>query len=460
MANYSFIKNLNIWDHYSYRDAKLVTRIIPAFPFIQYPNGMPCYEANLYLLNFLKKGHSTLNKGSISKYASNISHLVNYCYENKISKFSELNDNHITDLIKKLIFETNPITNFRVRQNNQVITIGTQCLDFLFFVQYLYNFTNLIGTKSSFKIKVIYKSKDRRKRSKRSQYDGYYIHQSFPHQNNKKTRVPVSFHAIKKLREYIKSNYERPLAFRHLCMVETLEFTGARRAEVCLIKVQDVIDALKSSPNSPSLKLTTLKNKKNQQRFVPVPRNFLENLSIYLRFFRKAVISKTIGLENDHGFLFISHTSGLPLTPDTVTTYFNNWGKILNENVHPHAFRHLFITEKLKLLILKHNYENIDDFRHALLNTDMFKKMLQQWTGHSAIQSLDNYINLAFSDLGRSEKLKDDVQISLSITAFKDRINFIKDEIRSNPEQSSQLVDELTKAIDLLNQELKGYREI
>lgn len=460
MAAYSYVRDLNIWDHYSYRGSKLVTQFLPIFPFIQYPSGMPCYEANLYLLIFLKKGHSTFNKGSISKYASNISHLINYCYYNKIYKFSELNDNHITDLIKQLTFETNPVTNLRVRQNNQVIKIGTQCLDFLFFVQSLYKFTNLIGTNSSFKIKVTYKSKEIKKRANHSLYDGYYIHQSFPHQNNKKTRNPVSFYAIKKLREYIKSNYERSSAFRHLCMVEAFEFTGARRAEICLIKVQDVIDALQSSSSSPSLKLTTLKNKKNKQRFVPVPRNFLENLSIYFRFFRKPIISRTIGLQNDHGFLFIAHTSGLPLSPDTITTYFNRWGKILNENIHPHSFRHLFITEKLKLLILKHNYENIDDFRHTLLNTDMFKQMLQQWTGHSSIRSLDNYINLAFSDLSRSEKLKDDVQIALSITVFKDRINFIKDEMHSNPEQSSLLVDELTRAIDLLNQELKGYRDI
>lgn len=460
MATYSFIKQFTIWDHYSEKKSKLESIKVPAFPFIQYPNGLPCYEANLYLLKFLKEGHSTFNKGSISKYASNISHLVNYCYYNKINKFSSLNDNQFTDLIKTLTAEVDPITKLRVRKNNQVITIGNQCIDFLFFIQNLYKISNLIGTTSLYKIKVIYKSKATREKAKNGFRNGHYIHYSFPHQNNKKTRLPVSFHAIKKLREYIKSSYVRPLAFRQLCIVETLEYTGARRAEVCLLKVQDIIDALTTPSKSPLLRLTTLKNKKKKERVVPVPRNFLENLSIYIRFFRKPLILKSIGMQNDHGFLFISHTSGLPLTPDTITTYFYNWGKSLNENVHPHSFRHLFITEKLKLLILKHNYENVDEFRQALLNTNMFKQMLQQWTGHSSIASLDNYINLAFSDLSRSEKLKDDVQIALSITAFKDRISFIKDEISSNPEQSSQLVEELTKAIDLLNQELKGYRDI
>lgn len=460
MATYSFVKDFTIWDYYSEKKSKLESIKIPNFPFIEYPNGLPCFEANLYLLKLLKEGHSTFNKGSISKYASNLSHLVNYCYYNKIIKFSELSDNQFTDLIKSLTTEIDPITNLRVRQNNQVRTIGNQCIDLLFFIQNLYNISNLIGTTSSYKIRVIYKSKANLKSTRQTTRNGYYIHHSFPQQNNIKTKFPVSFHAIKKLREYIKSNYERPLAFRQLCIIETLEYTGARRAEVCLLKVQDVINALKCPSNSPSLRLTTLKNKKKRERFVPIPRNFLENLSIYIRFFRKNLISKTIGLQNDHGFLFISHTSGLPLSPDSLTTYFYNWGKSLNENLHPHSFRHLFITEKLKLLILKHNYENIDDFRHALLNTSMFKQMLQQWTGHSSIQSLDRYINLAFSDIVRSNKLKDDVQISLSITAFKDRISFIKDEINSNPEQSLQLVEELKRAIDLLNQELTGYREI
>ena len=301
MKIYSFVKDFSIWDYYSLKKSKLILHKISQFPFVQYPNGIPCFEANLYLLHLVKKGHSTLNKGSISKYASNISHLISYCYSNNITKITNIKNHHFIDLIKSLTNEINQKNNKRIRQNNQVITIGNQCIDFLFFVQNFYSLPSFIGTNSSCNILVTYKSKKYQKISKNIHNPYFYTHSSFPHRNNQKTKLPISFEAIQKLRSYIKSKYDRPEAFRNLCIIEALEFTGARRNEICLLSISDVIEALESQIGSPLLKLTTLKNKKNSYRYIPVPRNFLENLSIYIRYFRKAIISKTIGVSNDHG---------------------------------------------------------------------------------------------------------------------------------------------------------------
>ncbi|KGI92901.1 hypothetical protein MD26_12520 [Pseudomonas sp. H2] len=62
-------------------------------------------------------------------------------------------------------------------------------------------------------------------------------------------------------------------------------------------------------------------------------------------------------------------------------------------------FRHRFITNKFKELIIEYDLQNTDVMRRAISNSELIKTKLKEWTGHKMVESLDRYIHLAFSEL-------------------------------------------------------------
>lgn len=89
--------------------------------------------------------------------------------------------------------------------------------------------------------------------------------------------------------------------------ISCLENTGARRGEIADITVRDVQAA--SIMDEPMLRLLTLKNDSGE-RMIPVSRMFINDLLKFIRINRAPVIRRTIGKEKDHGWLFISETTG------------------------------------------------------------------------------------------------------------------------------------------------------
>ena len=73
------LKNIEIIDYFGQNKVQLKSK--EKFPFIIYPNGNPCYMANMYLLELEERNRSI---HSIKQYASNINYLVNFCLEKKI----------------------------------------------------------------------------------------------------------------------------------------------------------------------------------------------------------------------------------------------------------------------------------------------------------------------------------------------------------------------------------------
>ncbi|AGU58979.1 hypothetical protein N175_12215 [Vibrio anguillarum M3] len=68
-------------------------------------------------------------------------------------------------------------------------------------------------------------------------------------------------------------------------------------------------------------------------------------------------------------------------------------------------FRHRFITKLFISLIKEFNASNKSELRLALLDGSIFKKKVQQYTNHKRLDSLDHYIDLAFSEFADVERL-------------------------------------------------------
>ncbi|CAH7092760.1 hypothetical protein VCHA29O37_650001 [Vibrio chagasii] len=98
--------------------------------------------------------------------------------------------------------------------------------------------------------------------------------------------------------------------------------------------------------------------------------------------------------------------------------------------MHPHLWRHAFITDKLKELILATKEVNDkDDFRKNLLHTQTFKMQLQQWTGHTNLSSLDTYIDLAFADIHGYTEVYNAVSLKSSVDLAKRQIELLEEQI-------------------------------
>jgi len=192
--------------------------------------------------------------------------------------------------------------------------------------------------------------------------------------------------------------------------------------EVSLVKIQDVEEATKTG----ELKVFNAKHRQDDTyRFVPVTQTDLKEILSFIKHYRQLIIRKTIGLANDHGFLFIGVDSGQHLEINTHTTELYLLRKaagIDDEEACLHAFRHRYITNIFRDLIRTHHYQNEGDLRRALLSTETLKLKVMEWTGHTNIESLDHYIHLAFEaesnfqttlDLLKAKKVVDSLHVML-----------------------------------------------
>jgi integrase len=418
-----------IWSYYSHINGELGTRNIKDMPFLHWPDHSPCVEANLFMLSLFEKGLSMQIKGGTLRiYAYNISHLIRFCYKNRIN-ITDLTDNWFTLFINGLQANKNGL-GIRIRSNDQVLKIGRACIKFLLFIGNVHSLKNFIGKENYNSIIIEEKKIVVSIENKIPIIKFYWDHEAFPNPDTKKKRHPIADIAVAGVKSSIRSNKDSKLVKRNSVLLQSYFQTGARRSEVIFLKVKDVMNAFKLLDQGiqfPTLRLITLKRRDLvSERFVPVPRTLIVNLIDYIETTRKRIIKKC-GIKIDHDFVFISHRSGQPLDPDTISTYMIMWAKQagITEAAFIHLIRHLFITETLIRLITEHELNNQDEFRKALVSDKDFKTELQQWTGHTKSSSLDIYIDLAFAELAGKTKTINNVAVGASIEVVKDNIDII-----------------------------------
>ena len=210
------------------------------------------------------------------------------------------------------------------------------------------------------------------------------------------------------------------------------------------------------------LKLITLKQRGQEFeefiREVPVYRGTLKALNRYVKRIRSRLIKKinkrrkgkNLNPFVDHGFVFISETTGQPLKPDSITTMFNEWASAINAkgNLIAHAFRHAYITEKIEMLIKLFELESESDLKAKFATEQSLKIKLLSWTGHKSIKSLENYIHLAFEDISGINATMDKTLILSGINSAKDEINELKNKITFGQLTPTDLIDEFENMLD------------
>lgn len=137
----------------------------------------------------------------------------------------------------------------------------------------------------------------------------YWSHASFPGPSPTIKKLPVSKDVVKRLKDECKNTKDKGLRLRDELMIACFEQSPGRRFEVCELKVEDFINALNSIGSPVLLKMHTAKTREDEaDRFVPVPREFINNAMHYIRVIRRPLIRQKLGASKDHGYLFVSHT--------------------------------------------------------------------------------------------------------------------------------------------------------
>lgn len=449
----SLLTTLGEFEIFHYTSAETVkTRDATNIPFVIWPDGSPCLIVNLYILSLLdRKGRSGRNGlsrrgskgGTLGEYASKVSQLIKYCYVIGRSPI-ELNDSLFCTFIDNLRKEKsirNPAQ--RKKTETSLLAIGKICLDFLSFAGRFYGDDNFVSAEGT--IRAIEKTYTITTKSGRKITRSYLHHHSLGQELRIHRRNPITANQIQKLKDAVISIKSSAFVkHRRRCMLDLLEYTGARRGEIGNIKIDDILAAYEMV--HPLLRLETFKQGHESHRYIPITKMLLHDIKTFIQTSRRKIMKRTASLRDgsDHRYLFTSERTGNKLNSETITNEISQLRTHsgIKEQVCAHMFRHAFITNLFVLLVRRHHMANDDDFRRALIDSHTFMAEIMQWTGHLDPSSLEIYINMAFASIAnyaetissvhmikamqvfdkKQEELIHQLELGLAISEYKEQI--------------------------------------
>lgn len=444
-------------------DGRLFTRPANNIPLIKWPNGAWCSPANTFMRELFEKGLSRRNRGgTLAVAASNISHLLRFCWQRRLD-LHHLTDNDFYNFIGSLLAQTSdPGSKQKARSSTTVITIGRTCLQLLDSVARHRNDVQLIGTEGRIRAELRkFELRPAGRGSKRpARTVEYWHHAALPTAEVKKRRLPISSKNIELLRMAVgttsASSHHR---MRRHVVLKLLEITGARRGEIAEIRVEWVTDA--AQMEWPMLRVPTFKRREQSTtRLIPVSKSDLAFIVRYMEFYRASIMRRYFKRKLDHGYLLVSETSGEALRPNSLTQDIKQLALSAGivERACPHMFRHRFLTKLFVALIEQHEAETPDQFRKLLLDSEQLKRKVAEWSGHSNLDSLSHYIDLAFDEVGDFKRVYDLVGVGIALDSFLGTLEAEAQSL-SRGEEPSVVVERLLLQIADLSLDLKAQKE-
>lgn len=420
---YHLLGEFKIFSHFSVD--KLSTRDASNMPFIIWPNGSPCLIGNLYiqsLMNRPGRGQQGLSRkgdkgGSLGDYASKLGQLLRRCYQDGIDPIS-LSDGKFTDYIVDIRREPSTSNPSQPKKSEaSVIATGKVWLDFLGFVGRFYGDNDFVSAEGT--IRAREETFVTTTRSGKKITSTYLTHHSFGKPNREHRRLPITKEQITLLKASIrKDTVPATVKVRRACMIDLLTDTGARRTELANLKVADVLRAMEME--HPLLRLDTLKREEGAERYVPVFSTALRKLRQYIEVERRKIMRSVYKGGKDHGYFFVSSTTGKPLTSSVISNEILQLRKLagIKSQLTAHMFRHAFITNLFILFIQRHQLTNPDQFQQALLDSQTFTAEIISWTGHLDPKSVERYIHLAFRDLSKYTETVSSVHLVMAMDKY------------------------------------------
>jgi len=355
--------------------------------------------------------------GSLGDYASKLGQLLRRCYQDGIDPIS-LSDGKFTDYIVDIRREPSTSNPSQPKKSEaSVIATGKVWLDFLGFVGRFYGDNDFVSAEGT--IRAREETFVTTTRSGKKITSTYLTHHSFGKPNREHRRLPITKEQITLLKASIrKDTVPATVKVRRACMIDLLTDTGARRTELANLKVADVLRAMEME--HPLLRLDTLKREEGAERYVPVFSTALRKLRQYIEVERRKIMRSVYKGGKDHGYFFVSSTTGKPLTSSVISNEILQLRKLagIKSQLTAHMFRHAFITNLFILFIQRHQLTNPDQFQQALLDSQTFTAEIISWTGHLDPKSVERYIHLAFRDLSKYTETVSSVHLVMAMDKY------------------------------------------
>lgn len=405
-------------------DGRLHPRPANNIPLITWPDGRWCHAANRFLREGFERGLSRRNRGgTLSVQASHVSHLIRFCFRNR-TDFIDLTDGQFSAFVGELAPPADPRAK-KDRDTNTVIAVSRTCLAFLDSVGRHAGRSDFVSASGQIRA-------ERRQfvvriagASTQGKTVTYWHHSSIPNADPKKKRHPIATSRIEDMRAAVAristSSHQRQ---RRHTILRLLEITGARRGEIAGITVQSVESAFRME--QPMLRVPTLKKRGNKLRYrlVPLSLHDIGFIRQYAEVHRRLVMKRERKGKPDHGLLLVSDVTGEPLAPNTITQEIRllRIAAGIDERACPHMFRHRFLTKLFVTLVEQYEIATPDAFRKLLLDSEQLKRKMAEWTDHASLRTIDEYIDLAFEEVGDFKRAYDVATATLALDSFSGTI--------------------------------------
>lgn len=177
---------------------------------------------------------------------------------------------------------------------------------------------------------------------------------------SKKLPDTLSFYEIEQLIAAL--DLSKPENIRNKAMLETLYSSGLRVSELINLRLTHIYF---------DVEFIRVIGKGNKERLIPIGRDALKNINIYLEHIRNK-----LNIEDKHKDILFLNRRGKPLTRVMVFYIIKDLAQKINlqKTISPHTFRHSFAT---------HLIEGGADLR-----------AVQQMLGHSSITTTEIYTHL------------------------------------------------------------------
>lgn len=386
----------------------------------KWPNGSPCLLIELYLqtLSFeiLVNDPKTT---SLNTIAGQLSHIVRFAWAIR-KDFWELEQKDIEDFVFLLMHERPSSSKRPQRNENTIDAIVSATLRFISWLQDdLFLNISLLGLSGD-------RANIRLKSKRVTDWLGNQrVVSKFPHLPPRATRQPKSpisrdirgrlWRAVSDLSE-LKNKSKRYLAKfsseqaaaeellyikkRRELLLSLLEATGARPGELSLLSVSQNEFCTKEN----KVVLRTLKKRKFSERIIPFDPSIAVKLELFIKLTRNRLLSKLGVLANPQDRVFLTK-DGNPYSVESMTKEFSRIAiaaGLTDVRACMSMFRHRFITNMviihLKAFMTEHHGKlratlNLADYRTILKRVAVF-------TGHTSEDSLMNYIDIAWDEMG------------------------------------------------------------
>lgn len=460
----------------SINEAESLGHLQPYYAF-HWPSGDPCQIAEMFLQDKAQTlSTNPLDGGTVGLYASQLSHLVRFCYQRKI-EFIDLTHFDIERMVFELIEEKDR-TGRPKRNSNTVKAIISTVVAFLLWIQEtIFTSRALIGVDTpEQKHQIKLTSKNFRAANGRIIHRAVLVSSLPKSTTTAKQPMPTVIReriwsALIDLRE--KQTVSKKLtgpfsdqeqrehwkymhARRELQLI-LLESTGLRPQELVLIQCTENIERLRKS----QLSIPTLKRGSRSHRVIPIDRQVSMKIETFIFVHREKLLARLRRADlidpsaPPSDTLYLSSETGTAVMPDAAYQDFRRLclAAKIDQKSCQSMFRHRFITNMVKLHLVSFIENNPHRNKHMMTESD-YRTILQKvasFTGHRSADSLLHYIDLAWEELEAFSSIYDLKKLQDNMRAICFKINEIRADItdfRRTPK--SKLITEFeTKLSDI-----------